>query len=238
MANTIPPPFEPRMEILPSAQRILWPELKAIPKEFTLYGGTALALHLGHRQSIDFDFFGSKDFDPSDLLSRTDFLVDAEILRLERNTLDISIDRDGGTVKLSFFGVPSLPRLRPTVICPDNGLKIASLLDIAGTKVKTVQERAEAKDYIDIAALLTDGRINLGMALTAGSAIYGRHFTPQVTLKALAYFDDGNLTGLPSEVRATLIKAVRETDPLRLPKLASAKVPVQPMRNRKGGVER
>lgn len=43
--------FTPRLDILPSAQRRLWDELGATPPEFTLYGGTAIALQLGHRQS-------------------------------------------------------------------------------------------------------------------------------------------------------------------------------------------
>jgi Nucleotidyl transferase AbiEii toxin, Type IV TA system len=56
--------FTPKLEILPAAQRLLWQELGAIPGGFTLYGGTAIALHLGHRQSIDFDFFGDHAFAP------------------------------------------------------------------------------------------------------------------------------------------------------------------------------
>ena len=55
--------LSPHVEILPSAQRRLWGELSAVPDEFTLYGGTALALHLGHRNSIDFDLFGRLDMD-------------------------------------------------------------------------------------------------------------------------------------------------------------------------------
>ena len=50
------PTFQPRLDILPASQRTLWPELDATPDHFTLYGGTALALRLGHRQSVDFDF--------------------------------------------------------------------------------------------------------------------------------------------------------------------------------------
>ena len=44
--------FVPRLDVLPEAQRRLWGELSAVPKEFTLYGGTALALHLGHRKLV------------------------------------------------------------------------------------------------------------------------------------------------------------------------------------------
>jgi hypothetical protein len=47
--------FAPRLDILPLAQRLLWDAFSAIPAEFTVYGGTAIALHLGHRQSLDFD---------------------------------------------------------------------------------------------------------------------------------------------------------------------------------------
>ena len=219
MVTLRPTPFRPLLEILPGPQRALWPELAVVPAEFTLYGGTALALHLGHRESVDFDFFGSQKFDPFALASKMAFLEGAEVLRREENTLDLSIVREGGPVKLSFFGVPSLPRIRPAETCPDNGLRVASLLDIAGTKVKTVQERAERKDYIDIAALIIDGRVKLASALAAGTALYGRQFNPQITLKALAYFGDGNLEELPEATRAVLVRAVRAVDPLRLPAL-------------------
>ena len=80
------PNFTPRLDILPPPQRLLWDELSAVPHEFTLYGGTALALHLGHREQM------------------------------------------------------------------------AALLDLAGTKASVVQVRAEAKDYLDLDALFTDGR--------------------------------------------------------------------------------
>ena len=49
--------FSPRLDILPPPQISLWPELGQVPADFALYGGTALALHLGDRESIDFDFF-------------------------------------------------------------------------------------------------------------------------------------------------------------------------------------
>jgi hypothetical protein len=58
----------PRLDILPAAQRALWLELSATPRDFTLYRGTAIALRLGHRASADFDFFGRMGFDPDRLL--------------------------------------------------------------------------------------------------------------------------------------------------------------------------
>lgn len=54
--------FKPRLDILPPSQRRLWGELINVPKTFTLYGGTAIALQLGHRASVDFDFFSTVAF--------------------------------------------------------------------------------------------------------------------------------------------------------------------------------
>ena len=111
--------------------------------------------------------------------------------------------------------------LAPPLIAPDNGLQVASLLDLGGTKVCVVQVRAEAKDYLDIDALLVDGRIDLPAALAAGRAIYGSQFNPQSTLKALSYFDDGNLRRLPAPVKDRLAKAARDVDLDRLPLIAA-----------------
>ncbi len=116
--------FVPRLEILPESQLRLWPELSAVPQEFVLYGGTAVALHLGHRQSIDFDFFGNKPLDPTRLVPAIAFLADATVTQREPNTFSCSVDR-GGAVKLSFFGLPGIPRLLPPLVAPDNGLQVA-----------------------------------------------------------------------------------------------------------------
>ncbi|HEY1260569.1 MAG TPA: nucleotidyl transferase AbiEii/AbiGii toxin family protein, partial [Stellaceae bacterium] len=70
--------FQPRLDILPAPQRTLWQELDATPNHFTLYGGTALALRLGHRQSLDFDFFSRAPFDPVGLMQGVPYLTGSE----------------------------------------------------------------------------------------------------------------------------------------------------------------
>ena len=92
------------------------------------------------------------------------------------NTLSGIVDR-GGPVKLSFFGVPHLARIVPPHIAADNGLRIASLLDLAGTKAAVLQQRAEAKDYIDVDAILRDGRIDLSTALASARYPTARNST-------------------------------------------------------------
>jgi Nucleotidyl transferase AbiEii toxin, Type IV TA system len=58
-------------------------ELDQVPKEFTLYGGTAIALQLGHRQSVDFNFFGFRPFDPTKLQAKIPVLAGAQIRQRE-----------------------------------------------------------------------------------------------------------------------------------------------------------
>jgi hypothetical protein len=170
---------------------------------------------------MDFDFFGNRPLDPMLLVPAVPFLAGAVVTQRAPNTFSCTVDR-GGVIQVSFFGLPDLPRLAPPLIAPDNGLQVASLLDLAGTKASVVQVRAEAKDYIDIDALLNDGRIDLPMALAAGRAIYGASFNPQNTLKALSYFEDGNLRRLSRQVRDRLARAAREVDLDRLPVIAVA----------------
>lgn len=209
--------FTPQLDILPAAQRRLWHELTALPDQFTLYGGTAIALRLGHRQSIDFDFFGDETFDPQRLMAGLDFLQGAEVSQLEANTLTCILDRDG-PVQVSFFGVPRLRKLAEPDIAEGHGMKVASLLDLAGTKVSVLQKRAAARDYIDLDVLISNG-IPLDRALAAGAALYGANFNPQVTLKALTFYEDGDLEDVPLETRARLRTAVRAVDMKALPDL-------------------
>jgi hypothetical protein len=208
--------FQPDLAILPPPQRRLWEELGAVPAEFVLCGGTAVALQLGHRQSLDYDFFGDRLFDPGRIAERISFLDDATITQQAPNSLSATIDR-GGPVLVSFFGVPQLRRVRAPLIATGNGVRIASLLDLAGTRAAVVQQRAERKDYYDLDALLQDGRVNLPAALAAALAIYGPQFNPQITLKALSFFGDGNLAALPRAVQDRLAHAAREVDLDRLP---------------------
>lgn len=209
--------FTPNLSNLPTAQRALWRELEATPDHFTLYGGTALALYLGHRTSVDFGFFSNASFDPDDLAKNVPYLKDAERLQVAPNTLTCRVDR-GGPVLVSFFGDLNLGQVAAREQLAGMTLYVASLLDIAGTKAAVVQKRAEVKDYLDIDAMLRHG-IDLPTILAAGAVAYGRQFNPLVTVKALSYFDD--LPGLPAEVRRRLAAAVAALDVTQLPTLTA-----------------
>jgi hypothetical protein len=218
----LPPAFGPRLDILPPAQLRLWPELADTPDEFTLYGGTAIALRLGHRTSVDFDFFANDPFTPNALLQNIRYLKGATVRRSEPNTLTVTVER-GGPVQVSFFGDLGLGQVEPSGKASGPGIKLASLVDLAGCKVAVVTQRAEARDYVDVHALLKRANIPLGKMLAAARIIYGTQFNPMMSLKALSYHDDRTLADLSAEIRRDLIAAVRAVDPQHLPVLAAVR---------------
>jgi hypothetical protein len=215
--------FEPKLEVLPTAQRAMWSRLAEVPSQFVLCGGTAVALHLGHRHSVDFDFFGSRSFDPQQLYSTLSWLAGAAIVQQASSTLTCRIGEDDPVI-VSFFGMPWMRRVAPSLVASGNRLRIASLLDLAGMKAAVVQQRAEAKDYVDLHALIEAG-VGLPQALAAAGVIYGPRFNPQLTLKALSFFGDGDLPSLPARMRQRITSAVKAVDLDRLPVLATCAEP-------------
>jgi len=210
--------FAPNLAVLPPAQRQLWGELRAVPDEFTLYGGTAIALQLGHRSAAHFDFFGCPPLDAALLERRLPFLAGAQVIERGERKLTAIVDR-GAPVTVSLVGVRRLPRFAPPVIADDNGLKVASLLDVAGTKAMILQARVAAQDYIDVDALIHRGGVTLASALAAARKLYGKSFSPQLTLRVLSSFDDRDLQRLPGDLRLRLLAAVQHVDLERLPRL-------------------
>src|SRR5436189_3544386 len=105
----------------------LWLELGATPESFTLYGGTALTLRLGHRTSVDFDFFSNATFDPERLASTLSYLKDAERIQVAPETLTCRVDR-GGAVLISFFGGLGLGQVAERDRVQGMALHVASLL--------------------------------------------------------------------------------------------------------------
>jgi Nucleotidyl transferase AbiEii toxin, Type IV TA system len=78
----MPRHLEPKFSILPAAQRQIWTSLApALQLSFVLYGGTAVALHLGHRESLDFDFFRYEPLDKDQVRDAFGFVRGAAILR-------------------------------------------------------------------------------------------------------------------------------------------------------------
>lgn len=201
-------------EILDDSRRNILPQFTFLKtKGFYLAGGTALALHFGHRDSLDFDFFKEEAFDTQLLFEelRQIFLPHRlTIIAEEKNTLTILIDN---SIKVSFFSYP-YKIILPLIEEPF--LLIASIEDIACMKLGAITGRATMKDYVDLYFILKT------MSL---SELFGhmKKKLPQldisVVLKSMVYFDDVpeeslRLVGSEkisfAEVKKTLIETVKK----------------------------
>jgi hypothetical protein len=199
--------FEPHWEVLPPEQRAIWPKLAAtVDMGLVLYGGTAAALRLGHRASVDFDFFAEKSLDRESLGRSFPFLRHSKVVQDRKDTLTVLAPAGDAGVKVSFFGGIDTGRVGNPDHTSDGVAEVASLLDLLATKLKVMLQRVEAKDYRDVAAIL---RTELGLdeGLAAASALYGFAFQPSEAVKALTYFDGGDLATLSQADKELLTRA-------------------------------
>ena len=203
------PPITPGLEILPPAQRDLWTRIGDIPEDFVLYGGTGLALRLGHRESIDFDFFSATPFHPGELLAGLSWLGRLELVDSRENTLTV-VAPSG--VRLSFFGGLDIQCAAEPSIWSDNGVVVASVFDLAGTKAKALLDRSEWRDYVDIDELLRAGH-DLADIIGYATTVFapGFVFPAGLFLKCLVSFEDGTAPEVPGDVRARLESAAKAT---------------------------
>ncbi len=105
--------FTPKMEILHTPQQRLWPELSpTVDLGFVLYGGTAIALRLGHRPSVDFDFFTEKPLNRKELFATFSFMQQSTVLQDLPDTLSVLVpygDSEHDHVNKSLREFPAFP---------------------------------------------------------------------------------------------------------------------------------
>ena len=204
--------FQPHLEILPPTQQRLWPALRsAADLGFVLFGGTAIALRLGHRASVDFDFFSENPLDRDAIRAAFPFVARSTTRKDERNTwvLDVpSAASEPNHVQVAFFGTLEFGRVGEPEFTEDRVMQVATLDDLMASKLKVVLPRTEAKDYRDVARMLGAG-VSLSRGLASARLMYGPNFQPSESLKALVYFNDGDLNTLTTEERKTLVDAAR-----------------------------
>jgi hypothetical protein len=204
--------FEPLLSILPDAQARLWPKLKDVPRSFILYGGTAIALRIGHRQSVDFDFFSADYLDKS-ALRGLPVLEGFRTLTEDANTLVGLVGTGDETVKLSFFGgMRKVPILEPE-LTSDAVLRVARLAELMGFKLKAIHDRAEGKDYEDIAAMLEVG-IGLDVGFDVAITMFGDGFPVAHTLRGLTYFQDLHEAWRVTDDRQSVLRKAAASFPI------------------------
>lgn len=199
--------FRPKLHILPSAQIALWPDLKPIKDcGFVLYGGTAIALRLGHRVSVDFDFFSAGAIDRDRLRRELSFLGTSQVLQDHLNTFEVLTESG---IKVSFFGGLDFGRVGEPERTDDGVALVASLDDLMAAKVKVILQRSQAKDYQDIAAMARAG-VSVAAGMAAAEKLFHPAFPVIPSIKALTFFGDGDLDRLSAEDRATLYEVSRQ----------------------------
>jgi hypothetical protein len=223
-----------RLEILPPVQRQLWPSLRGLAAAgFVLYGGTAIALRCGHRVSVDFDFFTTRPLERAALQRLLPWLESSTVLQDQPGTFTVLSAGDAvrqGGVKVSFFGGLTIGRVAEPEPSSDGVAVLASPLDLLATKLKVLLQRAERKDYEDVAVLLASG-LTLTEGLGAARALYGSAFPVSEALKALVYFADGDLDELPASTQQQLIEAVKAVDAVPVLERSSLDLsPSEPLR--------
>ena len=155
-----------------------------------LAGGSALALRLGHRISVDFDFFSPNEFDSLSMSRSLALLAEFIEDTREKNTL---LGVFNG-VKYSYFYYP-YPLLERGDIY--DGVVIASVLDIAVMKLAAIMDRGIKRDFIDLYMITKQG-----MVLDEIFSLYDRkygllHANKVSLLKSLSYFDDADKSDMP-----------------------------------------
>jgi hypothetical protein len=153
---------------------------------FYLAGGTALALQIGHRVSVDFDLFADKDIEPS-LLPRVQrvFSDAASIAPLINNPDELTVLVDD--VKITFLKYP-FQTFDPFVIYEH--VPLLSVREIAATKAYTIGRRGAFKDYIDLYFILSEQHATLTDIIDIAEKKFGFEFNSRLFLEQLVFLDD------------------------------------------------
>lgn len=172
-------------DILDTKRTALLPLLKVLAERgFYLAGGTGLALQLGYRDSIDFDFFIETEFDTTALRNLLESIFSSHTITFtqqEKDTLSCLVD---DSIQLSFLGYP-YPLVAPLV--HTEYFPIASIKDIGCMKLSAIIGRSVEKDYVDLYTILK--HISLSELLSLGKQKHAS-LDEALILKSLVYFDD------------------------------------------------
>lgn len=174
-------------EILNDRQKELLPLMAQFRREYYLVGGTAIALYIGHRRSIDFDLFKPSPINHKrnlDKISATSFAHIVTRRVAEQMNLIVN------DVKVTFFQYP-FP-VEPTAIF-DGYFRLPSLLQLAAMKAYALGRRSKWKDYVDLYFLLRD-HFTIADITNVATQIFGELFSEKTFRSQLCYFDDIDYT--------------------------------------------
>ncbi|MBI2620746.1 nucleotidyl transferase AbiEii/AbiGii toxin family protein [candidate division WWE3 bacterium] len=169
-------------EILSENQIGLLPLITSFSLDFGLVGGTSIALHLGHRRSIDFDLFTDKGFSNEKIRKKIkrEHLIQTTLID-EPDELTVVSDN----VKLTFYNYPY------KIVYSEqfkDVIKIPDLLTLAAMKAFALGRRAKWKDYVDIFFILQNCAFD--DIINKSKEIFGSEFNERLFREQLSYYED------------------------------------------------
>jgi hypothetical protein len=194
-------------EILSDSQRRVLPKIGPLLTKWGFYlaGGTALALHLGHRKSVDLDWFSPKKIkDPVGLAHQ---FHEVGVPFVQDSTAEGTLYGTVSRVRLSLIEYP-FAMLEPTVLWPEGGCNLAALPDIAAMKLAAVAQRGSKKDFVDLHEL-SQRSIHLRAMLDWYRQKYKTDEVAHL-LMSLTYFDDANKQDMPTMLHAVRWPAIKK----------------------------
>lgn len=172
------------LSVLDDVRMNMLPKFLAWKDTFYLAGGTGLALQIGHRKSIDFDFFSERQFDTSELFRKITEVFSKEsvtMVQQDANTVSVVV---AGTINISFFFYP-YTLIKPKI--ESEYMFLASIEDIACMKLSAIISRSVRKDYVDLYFILKQHSLSEYMMLAKQKY---PTIDESVFLKSLVYFED------------------------------------------------
>lgn len=193
-------------EILSEKQKELLPLIRQFSREYYLAGGTAVALHIGHRRSIDFDLFKFSSVNHKKNIDKiAGSRLPYEVTWREAGQMNVTV----GDVKMTFLEYPFhiAPKRKF-----DNIIKIPELIDLAAMKAYALGRRSKWKDYVDMYFILKD-YFSIKQISGRASEIFDQLFSEKLFRAQLNYFDDIDYsesveyvdTAIPEEVIRTFL---------------------------------
>ncbi|MFA6404403.1 MAG: nucleotidyl transferase AbiEii/AbiGii toxin family protein [Candidatus Paceibacterota bacterium] len=152
---------------------------------FYLVGGTALALQIGHRISVDFDFFSFAPL-PDGLLRKIKRVFGNQQISVTYSAPEqLNLTIEG--VKVTFFNYP-YQNIYPLI--PYKWINMASVAEIALMKAFSIGKRLSYKDYIDWYFLLSGKRVSLEEVIKGAEKKFGADFNDRLFLGQLVSMED------------------------------------------------
>ena len=168
--------------ILSENQKELLPFIQSFNKEYYLVGGTAIALQLGHRESIDFDLFKLSSINKAKLIQRLEaYNLNYHLIYTNSESFHIVCN----DVKITFFQYPFKIATKRVF----NTIKMPDILHLAAMKAYALGRRTKWKDYVDLYFILKD-HCTLEQISNKSQTIFQSVFSPKLFKQQLCYFKD------------------------------------------------